>query len=72
MGDEQLREIARVLVERVRENTGIDWRIRESAQAKLRVIVRRTLKKYGYPPDLEKMAEDRILAQTELTAESWV
>ena len=72
LGDDQLREISRVLVDRVKQNTSIDWKIKENVRAKLRVIVRRTLRKYGYPPDLEKIAIERIMEQTELTAENWV
>ena len=55
MGDDTLKDIARVLVEKVKSNTRIDWTIRESVRAKLKVIVKRTLKKYGYPPDKQKM-----------------
>src|SRR5690606_38838093 len=51
LGDEVLREIARELVETVKRNVSIDWTIRESVQAKLRVIVKRILRKHGYPPD---------------------
>ncbi|MCB0326299.1 MAG: type I restriction endonuclease subunit R [Bdellovibrionales bacterium] len=71
LGDQQLRDLARVLVERVRQNTSIDWKIKENVRAKLRVIVKRILRKYGYPPDLEKMAVERIMQQTELTADFW-
>jgi type I restriction enzyme R subunit len=49
----------------------VDWTVRENARAKLRVIVKRLLKKYGYPPDLEKLAVDRVLKQSELLAEDW-
>ena len=72
LGDDTLKEIARVLVEKVKGSTSIDWTIRESVRAKLKVIVRRTLRKYGYPPDKQKMAVDRILRQSELFAEDWV
>jgi len=72
LGDEQLREIARVLVEKVKDNAAIDWTIKESVQSKLRVIVKRILRRYGYPPDKQKMAVDRILEQSELLAEEWV
>jgi len=72
LGDETLKEIAQVLVEKVKKNTSIDWTIKESVRAKLKVIVKRTLKKYGYPPNKEKMAVDRILKQSELFADEWV
>lgn len=72
LGDDKLRELSRVLVERVRANTSIDWTIKESVQAKMRVIVKRTLRQYGYPPDLEKMAIDNVLKQSEMFADEWV
>lgn len=71
LGDDKLRELARVLVERVRENASIDWTIKESVQAKMRVAVKRVLRQYGYPPDLEKMAIDNVLKQSEMLAEDW-
>ena len=69
IGDERLRELARVLVASVRANASIDWTLKENVQAKLRTIVKRTLRKYGYPPDLEKLATDNILKQAENLAE---
>jgi len=72
LGDEKLRELARVLVEKVRENTSIDWTIKENVRAKIKVIVKRILRRYGYPPDKQKMAVDRILKQSEIIAEDWV
>ena len=71
MGDETLRELAQILVERVKKNTSIDWAVKESVQAKLRVIVKRLLKRYGYPPDQQKIATDRIMKQAELQADEW-
>ena len=71
MGDEKLKELAHILVEKVKANTSIDWTIRESVKAKLKVIVKRILRRYGYPPDEQKMAVDRILKQSELFAENW-
>ena len=56
MGDEQLRVIATELVVTVRRNTSIDWAVKESVKARLRVLVRRALRKYGYPPDLQEAA----------------
>ncbi|MGI6740739.1 MAG: type I restriction endonuclease subunit R [Brevefilum sp.] len=66
---DKLRELAVVLTDRVRANASIDWTIKESARAKLRVIVKRTLRKYGYPPDMEKLATDTVLKQAELIAD---
>jgi type I restriction enzyme R subunit len=69
MQQEKLRELAVVLTERVRQNTSIDWTIKESVQAKLRVIVKRTLRQYGYPPDMQKLATDTVMKQAELIAD---
>lgn len=66
---DKLRELAVVLTERVRANASIDWTIKESVRAKLRVIVKRTLRQYGYPPDMEKLATDTVLKQAELIAD---
>jgi type I restriction enzyme R subunit len=71
LGNEVLRDLARVLVERVKSNTTIDWTIKETVQAKLRVIVKRTLRKYGYPPDMALLATENILKQAELIADEW-
>ena len=71
MGDGALKELAQILVENVKNSTSIDWTIKESVRAKLRTIVKRLLKKYGYPPDQQKMATDRILQQAELLADEW-
>ena len=68
LGHKALRELACVLVDKVKENTSIDWTIRESARAKLRVIIKRTLNKFGYPPDMQKLATELILKQAELHA----
>lgn len=72
LGDETLRTIARILVERVRANTSIDWQIKENVRAKLRVIVRRVLREYGYPPDKQEKAVETVLAQAETLAERMV
>jgi len=69
MGKEKLRELAVVLYDKVRKNASIDWTIRENAKAKLRVIVKRTLRQYGYPPDMQKLATETVLKQAELIAE---
>ena len=69
LGDETLREIAREIADKVKANSTIDWTIRESARAKLMVLVRRTLAKHGYPPDKQQKAIDTILKQAELLAD---
>lgn len=72
LGDETLRAIAHELTKRIKENASIDWNLRESARARMRITVRRLLKKYGYPPDLQKMAVETVVKQAELMAESIV
>mgnify|MGYP000975216635 CR=1 FL=1 len=69
MGKEKLRELAVVLYNKVRENASIDWTIKESVKAKLKVIVKRVLRQYGYPPDMQVLATETVLKQAELIAE---
>jgi len=71
LGDETLRIIAKEIADKVRSNATIDWTIRESARAKLMVLVRRTLNKYGYPPDKQPKAIETVLKQAELLADYW-
>jgi len=66
LGDAQLRIIAAELVKQVRQNVGLDWTLRESAKAKIRVLVKRILRKYGYPPDAQARAVETVLEQAEL------
>jgi type I restriction enzyme R subunit len=66
---EVLRELAVVLTERVRQNASIDWTIKESVKAKLKVIIKRTLRQYGYPPDMQKLATETVLKQAEMIAQ---
>lgn len=68
MQKEQLRELAIVLTQRVRENATIDWTIKENVKAKLKVIVKRTLRQYGYPPDMQLLATETVLKQAEMIA----
>jgi len=68
MKQDKLRELAVVLLQRVRENASIDWTIKESVRAKLKVIVKRTLRQFGYPPDMELLATETVLKQAELIA----
>ena len=63
--------MARDLVETVRKNVTIDWTLRESVQARLRILVKRTLKKYGYPPDKQQKATDTVLDQAKLLCKDW-
>lgn len=69
MKKEKLRELAVVLFERVKKNASIDWTIKESVRAKLKVIVKRTLRKYGYPPDMQELATETVLKQAEMIAD---
>jgi len=69
LGNDKLRIIAIEVVEKVKANATIDWTIRESARAKLMVLVKRTLNKYGYPPDMQQKAVDTVLKQAELLAD---
>jgi len=71
LGDEILRVIARELVDTVRNNITIDWTLKESIQAKLRVMVKRILRKHGYPPDLQKKATETVLEQASLICKDW-
>ncbi len=71
LGDEVLRDIARELTESLRRNTTIDWTVRESVRAKIRVSVKRILRKHGYPPDKELAATRTVLEQAELLCKDW-
>ncbi len=71
LGDETLRTIARELVDTVKHNVTIDWTVKESVRARLRVIVKRILRKYGYPPDKQEAATNTVLQQAELLSDFW-
>ena len=71
LGDETLRTIARELVETVRNNVTIDWTLRENVRAHLRVLVKRTLRRYGYPPDKQEKATRTVLEQAEVLSAGW-
>ena len=71
LGDNTLRAIARELVETVRRNVTIDWTLRENVRAHLRVLVRRILRKHGYPPDKQEKATLTVLEQAEVLSEGW-
>ena len=71
LGDATLRTIARELVENVRKNVTIDWTLRENVRAQLRVLVKRILRKYGYPPDKQEKATQTVLEQAALLSQEW-
>jgi type I restriction enzyme R subunit len=71
LGDEILRKIAQELAQTVRNNLSIDWTLKESVQANLRVMVKRVLRKHGYPPDKQKKATDTVLEQAVLLCKDW-
>lgn len=71
MGDENLKVIAAELVNQLRANVTVDWAHRESARARMRVLVKRILRKYGYPPDLQDAAVRTVIEQAELLAAGW-
>ncbi|MCC6193723.1 MAG: type I restriction endonuclease subunit R [Burkholderiales bacterium] len=71
LGDETLRTIAQELVKTVRANVTIDWTMRENVRAQLRVLVKRILRKYGYPPDKQEKATQTVLEQAALLSEEW-
>ena len=71
LGDKNLKFIAQELVKTIRENVSIDWTAKESVRAKLRVMVKRILRKYGYPPDKQEKATQTVLQQAELLCADW-
>ncbi len=71
LGEPTLKDIARELVAHVRKSVTIDWTLRESAQAQIRVLVRRILRKYGYPPDKQEKATQTVLEQAKLLCAEW-
>jgi type I restriction enzyme R subunit len=72
LGDETLKKIAVELTDSLRRNTTIDWAVRETVRARLRLMVKRILRKYKYPPDQEKRAIEIVLEQAETLSESWI
>ena len=72
LGDETLRTIARELVNTVKRNVTIDWTVKESVRAKLRTMVKRILRKYGYPLDKQEKATQTVIRQAELLCADWV
>jgi len=72
LGDETLKTIAQELVKAVRRNLTIDWTKRDNARAQIRVIVKRILRKYGYPPDKQEKATKTVLEQAEVLCQDWM
>ncbi len=72
LGDDTLKTIARELVATVRKNVTIDWTMRDNVRAQLRVYVKRILRKFGYPPDMQEKATQTVLEQAEVLSEMWV
>ena len=71
LADETLKKIAHELTDNLRKNMTVDWSQRESVRASLRLMVKRILRKYKYPPDLEAAAVELVLQQAEAMGESW-
>ena len=71
MGEPQLRVIALELVKSLKGNITVDWMHRDAARARLRVLVKKILRKYGYPPDLQDAAVQTVLRQAELLSVDW-
>lgn len=71
LGDDTLKEIAQMLVKQVRSNISIDWELKEETRAHMRVIVKRILRRYGYPPDKQKKATETVVRQAEYLSREW-
>ncbi|MEM3126489.1 MAG: type I restriction endonuclease subunit R, partial [Candidatus Woesearchaeota archaeon] len=71
LGEDLLKTMARELTDLIKKNTGIDWKLRDSVRARLKVMVKKLLKKYGYPPDKQAIATDLVLEQAELLSDKW-
>ena len=71
MGDEQLCVIAQILVRRVKNSVSIDWTLREKVRAQIRVMVKRILREYGYPPDLQQAATELVIEQAQTLCSGW-
>ena len=72
LADETLKKIAHELTENLRQNLSVDWSERESVRARLRLMVKRILRKYKYPPDPEVAAVELVLEQARALGEAWV
>ncbi len=72
MQKETLKQLAIILFKKVKANASIDWTIKESVRARLKVLIKRTLRKYGYPPDMEILATDNIIKQAEMIVPDFI
>jgi len=71
LGDEILKKIAIEITDKLRKSTTVDWQVRDSVRAKLRILVRRTLQRYKYPPDMAAEAVELVLKQAEVLSNTW-
>src|SRR5690625_157913 len=71
MGDVTLKKLASELTEQLRKSTTVDWQVRESVRAKMRILIKRLLRKYRYPPEGQEQAVARVIEQAEALAEEW-
>jgi type I restriction enzyme R subunit len=71
MGDATLKQLATELTEKLRASTSVDWQVRESVRAKMRLLIKRLLRKYKYPPEGQEAAVAMVLKQAEALADSW-
>ena len=71
LGDDILKAIAIELTDKLRNSTTVDWQVRESVRARLRILVRRTLQRYKYPPDQQLEAVELVLQQAEVLSNAW-
>ena len=72
MGEEVLVQISREIAEKLRKNVTVDWSVRESVRARLRLLVKNLLRKYKYPPDQQEEATELVLSQAEVISEQLV
>lgn len=72
MGDDKLKLIAHEVLVGLKQNVSVDWAHRDAARARLRVLVKRILRKYGYPPDLQDIAVQTVLQQAEVLCKNWM
>ena len=71
LGDETLKKIAVEITQKLRKSTTVDWQVRDSVRAKLKILVRRTLQRWKYPPDKAAEAVELVLKQAETLSDSW-
>jgi type I restriction enzyme R subunit len=71
LGDQTLRTIAQELLKTIRNNVTIDWTVRENVRAQMRVMIKRILRRYGYPPDKQARATELVLEQAEVLSRDW-